>query len=94
MELSNSGYLEALDGSKSTATEIQGVAINTGLCDQVFDDPEMESGLTGVDCILAGSSPVDMSSASGPPDVRFDETVSLNQFNSSIKKIQRFTDIT
>jgi hypothetical protein len=79
-ELSQVGYPEALNCSKSSATEVQDVAMNSRLCVQEFmgNIPEMETGLTEVSCMLSGPSPVDMSSTSGAPDVRFDEIVSLN----------------
>lgn len=79
MELSNAGCPQAVDCSKSTATEGQDVAINTGLCGQEFIEniSEMGSGLTEMNCILPGSSPVNISSAAGAPDIRFDEIVSL-----------------
>lgn len=78
IELAHSGYPEAPGCSKSAATEVQDAAMDTGLCDQEFIDniPHMESSLTEVDCILPGSSPVDMSSFSAVPDARFDDMVS------------------
>lgn len=79
MEFSNAGCPQAIDCSKSTATEAQDVAISTGLCDQEFIEniPEIESGLTEANYNLPGSSPVDVSNTARAPDVSFNEIVSF-----------------